>query len=100
MHGLRARRVEHVERPGACAHLHLVPAWLLRPVAGTAVAGPTLDAIKQRGTLVCGVHTGLTGFSAPDKSGKYAGHDVDFCKALAAAILVERAVGLRRALGH
>ena len=55
--------------------------------AGTAVAGPTLDAVKQRGTLVCGVHTGLTGFSAPDKSGKYAGHDVDFCKALAAAIL-------------
>ena len=54
---------------------------------GSASAGPTLDAIKQRGTLVCGVHTGLTGFSAPDKSGKYAGLDVDFCKALAAAIL-------------
>ena len=50
-------------------------------------AGPTLDAIKQRGTLVCGVHTGLAGFSAPDKAGKYAGIDVDYCKALAAAIL-------------
>jgi general L-amino acid transport system substrate-binding protein len=62
-------------------------ALVLGVTAGTAVAGPTLDAIKQRGTLVCGVHTGLTGFSAPDKSGKYAGHDVDFCKALAAAIL-------------
>ncbi|HET9025494.1 MAG TPA: amino acid ABC transporter substrate-binding protein [Burkholderiaceae bacterium] len=60
---------------------------VLGVTAGTAVAGPTLDAVKQRGTLVCGVHTGLTGFSAPDKSGKYAGHDVDFCKALAAAIL-------------
>lgn len=55
--------------------------------AGSTFAGPTLDAIKQRGTLVCGVHTGLTGFSAPDKSGKYAGIDVDYCKALAAAIL-------------
>jgi general L-amino acid transport system substrate-binding protein len=57
-------------------------------VAGSsAFAGQTLDAIKQRGTLVCGVHTGLTGFSAPDKAGKYAGIDVDYCKALAAAIL-------------
>src|SRR5512136_549489 len=62
-------------------------ALVLGVVAGTASAGPTLDAIKQRGTLVCGVHTGLTGFSAPDKSGKYAGLDVDYCKALAAAIL-------------
>jgi len=62
-------------------------ALVLGVTAGTAVACPTLDAIKQRGTLVCGVHTGLTGFSAPDKAGKYAGHDVDFCKALAAAIL-------------
>jgi general L-amino acid transport system substrate-binding protein len=62
-------------------------ALVLGVTAGAAVAGPTLDAIKQRGTLVCGVHTGLTGFSAPDKAGKYAGHDVDFCKALAAAIL-------------
>lgn len=62
-------------------------ALVLGVTAGTAIAGPTLDAIKQRGTLVCGVHTGLTGFSAPDKAGKYAGHDVDFCKALAAAIL-------------
>ncbi len=55
--------------------------------AGSASAGPTLDAIKQRGQLICGVHTGLTGFSAPDKAGKYAGLDVDYCKALAAAIL-------------
>ena len=66
---------------GTLAVLTLVAA------SGPATAGPTLDAIKQRGTLVCGVHTGLTGFSAPDSSGKYAGIDVDYCKALAAAIL-------------
>ena len=43
-----------------------------------AYAGQTLDAIKQRGTLVCGVHTGLAGFSArPTRQGKYAGIDVD-----------------------
>jgi general L-amino acid transport system substrate-binding protein len=62
-------------------------ALALGVVAASASAGPTLDAIKQRGTLVCGVHTGLVGFSAPDKAGKYAGLDVDYCKALAAAIL-------------
>jgi general L-amino acid transport system substrate-binding protein len=64
-----------------------IAALMLGLMTGTAFAGPTLDAIKQRGTLVCGVHTGLTGFSAPDKAGQYAGLDVDFCKALAAAIV-------------
>jgi general L-amino acid transport system substrate-binding protein len=67
-------------------HLALT-ALALAAATGAASAGPTLDAIKQRGTLVCGVHTGLTGFSAPDNTGKYAGIDVDYCKALAAAIL-------------
>jgi len=62
-------------------------ALALGGTAATAFAGPTLDAIRQRGMLVCGVHTGLTGFSAPDNSGKYSGLDVDYCKALAAAIL-------------
>ncbi len=62
-------------------------ALTLGATAGAALAGPTLDAINKRGTLVCGVHTGLTGFSAPDRNGKYAGIDVDYCKALAAAIL-------------
>ena len=64
-----------------------VAALTLGVTGSAAFAGQTLDAIKQRGTLVCGVHTGLTGFSAPDKSGKYAGIDVDYCKALAAAVL-------------
>jgi general L-amino acid transport system substrate-binding protein len=50
-------------------------------------AGKTLDAIKARGQLVCGVHTGLAGFSAADSQGNWSGFDVDYCKALAAAIL-------------
>ena len=37
-----------------------------------AVAGPTLDAVKARGELVCGVHTGLYGFGAPDDKGRVA----------------------------
>ena len=52
-----------------------------------ALAGKTIDAIKQRGQLACGVHTGLAGFSAADSQGNWSGLDVDYCKALAAAIL-------------
>ena len=52
-----------------------------------AHAGKTLDAIKQRGQLICGVNTGLAGFSAADSQGNWSGLDVDVCKAIAAAIL-------------
>jgi len=52
-----------------------------------AVAGVTLDAIKDRGTLLCGVSTGLAGFSNPDSGGNWTGLDVDVCKAVAAAVL-------------
>ncbi len=52
-----------------------------------AHAGKTLDTIKQRGQLVCGVNVGLAGFSAADSQGNWNGLDVDTCKAIAAAIL-------------
>jgi len=55
--------------------------------AAQAHAGKTIDAIKARGQLVCGVHTGLAGFSAADSQGNWSGLDVDYCKAVAAAIL-------------
>jgi general L-amino acid transport system substrate-binding protein len=51
-----------------------------------AHAGKNLDTIKQRGQLVCGVNTGLAGFSAADSQGRWTGMDVDYCRALAAAI--------------
>ena len=47
----------------------------------------TLDQIKARGHLTCGVNTGVAGFSAPDTQGVYHGLDVDYCHALAAAVL-------------
>ena len=56
-------------------------------LAAPAHAGKTLDAIKARGQVVCGVNTGLAGFAAADSSGKWSGLDVDVCKALAAATL-------------
>ncbi len=52
-----------------------------------AGAGPTLDKIRQAGTLVCGVNTGLAGFGQPDSQGRYSGFDIDICKAVAAAVL-------------
>lgn len=55
--------------------------------AFAAHAGPTLDAIKSKGVLRCGVNTGLLGFSSPDSQGKWAGIDADFCRAVATAIL-------------
>ena len=51
-----------------------------------ALAGPTLDAIKARGEIVCGVNTGVAGFSAPDGRGEWKGIDVDVCRAAAAAL--------------
>ena len=55
--------------------------------AAPAFAGKTVDAIKARGQLVCGVSTGLSGFSAADSQGNWSGLDVDVCKAVAAAML-------------
>ena len=52
-----------------------------------AMAGKTLDAIKARGQVVCGVNTGLAGFSQADSSGNWSGLDADVCKAIAAATL-------------
>ena len=50
-------------------------------------ASPTLAAIKRRGRLNCGVHEGLVGFAYTDNRGEWRGFDVDFCRALAAAVL-------------
>ena len=55
--------------------------------ATPAHAGKTLDAIKARGQVICGVNTGLAGFSAADSAGKWTGMDVDVCRAVAAATL-------------
>jgi len=45
-----------------------------------------LDDVKARGTLQCGVNTGLVGFGIPDERGNWTGFDVDYCRAVAAAI--------------
>ena len=66
-------------------------AWLVAGTAAIAVtpahAGRTVDAIRSRGHLICGVNMGFVGFSAADASGRWAGLDVDVCRAIAAALL-------------
>ena len=54
--------------------------------AGTTQAA-TLADVQDRGELNCVVTTGLVGFAAPDANGQWAGFDVDFCRAVAAAVL-------------
>lgn len=75
--------------PGATRH-RLRPLKLAALLAGLAVlpaAAGTLDRVKQRGTLECGVSEGLFGFSEKDAQGRWSGFDVDFCRAVAAAVL-------------
>lgn len=73
---------------------------MLKVLAGAIVAGAAvvasltgaqaetqLDKVKQRGELICGVSQGSAGLSLPDSNGKWSGLDVDYCKALAAAVL-------------
>lgn len=76
-------------RPALAASLAL--AWAaaaLSPAAAQGLApSPTLDAIQKRGNLECGVHLGLPGFSFANDKGEWAGIDVEYCRALAAAIL-------------
>ncbi|HKM63698.1 MAG TPA: amino acid ABC transporter substrate-binding protein [Acidisphaera sp.] len=51
------------------------------------VSSPTLDAVKKRGELICGIDTGIPGYAYQDSSGKWQGLDVAYCRALADAIL-------------
>ncbi|SEW47356.1 L-glutamine-binding protein/L-glutamate-binding protein/L-aspartate-binding protein/L-asparagine-binding protein [Cognatiyoonia koreensis] len=55
-------------------------------LSAAAASAATLDDVKARGSLNCGVTTGLTGFAAPNASGVWEGFDVGVCRAVAAAI--------------
>src|SRR5215468_10235042 len=65
----------------------LVIAAGLVAASTVGASAATLDTVKSRGTLVCGVSAGFAGFSAPDSQGNYKGLDVDYCRALAAGVL-------------
>ncbi len=61
-------------------------AVVLLMVSSPANAGATLDAVKAKGFVECGVNQGLPGFSNPDEKGNWVGLDIDVCRAVAAAI--------------
>jgi general L-amino acid transport system substrate-binding protein len=65
----------------ALALVAAAPAWAQQPAADT------LAAVKSRGTLACGVSTGVAGLSQADSRGEWRGIDADFCRAVAAAVL-------------
>src|SRR6516164_1343283 len=72
-------------RGGLRAFLALAAAAVVALAGGTAAA-QTLAAVKARGALLCGVNQGLPGFSYADERGQWSGFDVDFCRAVAAAV--------------
>lgn len=57
------------------------------PPSAVKVSSPTMEAVRARGRLNCGVHQGLAGFAYPDQRGVWRGFDVDICRAVAAAVL-------------
>lgn len=62
-------------------------AWIFFILPSLASAGDTLTGVKSKGILRCGVSEGILGFSHRDDSGRWTGLDVDFCRAVAAAVL-------------
>jgi len=72
-----------IQRPWLAACVWVAMSTLSLPT----LAGKTLDTIKMRGSLNCGVNTSLPGFSAADSQGNWSGLDVDVCKAVAATLL-------------
>jgi general L-amino acid transport system substrate-binding protein len=85
--------VQQISRPGflraigaavIAAAVAMPAAAQQQPAAGGS--SPTMDAIRARGTLICGVNTGLAGFAQPDSQGVWRGFDVDYCRAVAIAL--------------
>ncbi len=64
----------------------LAAAATLFAIANQAHAGTTLDAVKKKGFVHCGISDGLPGFSYADANGKFTGVDVDVCRAVASAV--------------
>ena len=65
----------------------LLGALTVAGLTAGAAAAATLDDVKARGVLNCGVSTGLVGFAAPNANGEWEGFDVDVCRAVATAVL-------------
>ncbi|HOW74593.1 MAG TPA: amino acid ABC transporter substrate-binding protein [Candidatus Competibacteraceae bacterium] len=72
-----------IDRMVGCTALLILALTILPGVE----AGEVLDSVKARGQLRCGVSEGIPGFSERDADGRWRGFEVDFCRAVAAAVL-------------
>src|ERR1700749_4247037 len=91
--GIRKRSID-----GALARPHILKGLIMKRLATAlalvmtlasgvqAVRAETLASVKERGELICGANGTLAGFGMPDPQGNWTGFDVDFCRAIAAAI--------------
>lgn len=61
--------------------------FIMALVLSSPALSSTLDQVRKKGKLTCGVSQGLPGFSSPDAKGQWQGIDADFCRAMAAATL-------------
>lgn len=66
--------------------LTLIRMTMTGMLAAQASHADTLDTVKKRGELRCGVSDGLAGFSAPDAKGRWQGIDTEMCRAVATAV--------------
>jgi general L-amino acid transport system substrate-binding protein len=66
--------------------LSIAVAGIACGLLAASASAATLDDVKSKGFVQCGVNTGLLGFGAPNDAGEWSGFDVDYCRAIAAAI--------------
>jgi general L-amino acid transport system substrate-binding protein len=87
----RQHRHPRADRIGArlAAQAAILAVWL-GAVAAAQAQTSTLETVRQRGFVKCGVNAGLPGFSQSDDLGTWRGLDADYCKAIAAAVLGDR----------
>lgn len=86
--GGRSKALESMKQIGRSV---LVAAALAGAAGGAVRADSTLDLVRERGAVNCGVANGLAGFSATDASDTWQGFDVAVCRAVAAAVLSDPA---------
>jgi general L-amino acid transport system substrate-binding protein len=70
-----------------CVALVCVLAFAGTAAAQNAVKSATMDAVKKRGELICGVDTGIPGYAFQDSKGAWQGLDIAYCRAIADAVL-------------
>jgi general L-amino acid transport system substrate-binding protein len=75
-----------MKRVNSTFGIAMLGAGLALVIGTEAASAQTLKAVKDRGSLICGVSQGIPGFSNPDDKGNWTGLDVDYCRAIAAAI--------------